>query len=927
MSLAPHVESVVFDNALTWTAHHATRNIDYNIPQQLILYFDAMFQRNVGQIRDDISGLSNKFSTLQTDFHQLNDNFSALDTNFTTFQDQFDGFQSSLHDEISTFSNNVKTSQHQLASELRSEMRDSFKSFQQQFQANLQIEMFTLDSKFSASLKQTQSTLRDEISSLETKLFNLDTKFSASHTQLQTTLRDEIASLNTKLQNVESKIDDKLNSLNTTFSTKIHSLETKLHDQINSVDTKLDDKFHTLNDKIDTMENRLDNNILTLETKLDSEINSLKTNLHDEVSKLSNQITALESKLDGKICSLDMKIDNLDTKFTDQFNSLDSKLNTLEIQIHTVDNKIDKVETTINSKIDDLDTKINSVSSKVDVLNTKVTNIDSKVDGLETKVDENFTLLSERLDSVNKTMTNFIIQQTKFNDDTDKKILDINKYIQEHTQKILTIEKAVDVNAEQIQDYLKLVDVRKSEIRIEFTKSLNELSEQLDQKIAGLSQSLRSEIADSIKKQLKDTDFIKQHMATLEITGQSCTPSTDSCRPMPVVSSVNQLNPNVGLLSTGVESMPAGTPVVTNSATVSTNNVVSCDYPQASYMSNYVINPVNTPSSMGQSTNHRSFAGLIPNESNLNSNIACSSSVPHSNFNDISCQNIDEPQRTMPIFDGTGDLDTFFTKFEILVTACNWTEKETICVLLNDCLRGKAESIILSFPSDSVLTYHDVKYKMYVWFGSMRDKYYYQKQLSEITRKPSESMQEFHCRVAILANKAYPLSPTEREKYGVKAIIKGCNLDSVQLVAVAKDWDGRTIDETVNWIMDLENRYHSYNLDKHQLNLRSMNVRDSYDMVSDRPSRGSRDNDRDLPANYGQKSYYMSQERDRDERSFSPSSSVNRRRNSRSHYYSRDQSPVNDFSRNRSESRDNHNPSACYISGDHNHFIKNCPNK
>ena len=934
MSLAPHVESVVFDNALTWTAHHATRNIDYNIPQQLILYFDAMFQRNVGQIRDDISSLSNKFSTLQTDFHQLNDNFSALDTNFTTFQDQFDGFQSSLHDEISTLGNNVKTSQHQLASELRSEMRDSFKSFQQQFQANLQIEMFTLDSKFSASLKQTQSTLRDEISSLETKLFNLDTKFSASHTQLQTTLRDEIALLITKLQNVESKIADKLNSLNTTFSTKIHSLETKLHDQINSVDAKLDDKFHTLNDKIDTMENRLDNNILTLETKLDSEINSLKTNLHDEVSKLSNQITALESKLDGKICSLDMKIDNLDTKFTDQFNSLDSKLNTLEIQIHTVDNKIDKVETTINSKIDDLDTKINSVSSKVDVLNTKVTNIDSKVDKLETKVDENFTLLSERLDSVNKTMTNFIIQQTKFNDDTDKKILDINKYIQEHTQKILTIEKAVDVNAEQIQDYLKLVDVRKSEIRIELTKSLNELSEQLDQKIAGLSQSLRSEIADSIKKQLKYTDFIRQHMATLEITGQSCTPSTDSCRPMPVVSSVNQLNPNVGLLSTGVESMPAGTPVVTNSATVSSTRVVSCNNPQISCVSNSIINPVNTPSSMGQSTSHRSFAGLIPNKPNPNSNIACSPSVPRSNFNDTSCQyivsNNNEPQR-IPIFDGNGDLDIFFTKLEILASACGWTEEKTISVLLNDCLRGKAGFIKLSFPSDSVLNYREVKFKIYVWFRLRRNRLSYRGQLLEITRKPGESIQEFCSRVAILADKAYPLSPTEREKYGVEAIIKGCNLESVhQLVAVTNDWDGLTIDETANWIMDLESRYHSYNLDKHQLNFRSMNVRHSYNRVPERPSRESRDNDRDLSTNYGQNSDYMSPERDRDERTFSPSSSVNRRRNSRSHYYSRDKSPVNDFSRNRSESRDNlnpDNPSACYICGDHNHFIKNCPNK
>ena len=924
MSLAPLVESVVFDNALTWTAHRATRNIDYNIPQQLIMYFDAMFQRNVGQIRDDISGLSNKFSTLQTDFHQLNDNFSALDTKFTTFQDQFDGFQSTvhdeisnvntklstvettlhdeistlgttLHDEISTLDNNVKTSQHQLTSELRSEMRDSFKSFQQQFQANLQIEMFTLDSKFSASLKQTQSTLRDEISSLETKLFNLDTKFSASHNQLQTTLRDEISSLNTKLQNVESKIDDKLNSLNTTFSTEIHSLETKLHDQINSVDSKLDDKFHTLNEKIDTMENRLDNNILTLETKLDSEINSLKTNLHDEVSKLSNQMTALESKLVGKICSLVMKID--------------------------------KVETTINSKIDDLDTKINSVSCKVDVLNTKVTNIDSKVDKLETKVDENFTLLSERLDSVNKTMTNFIIQQTKFNDDTDKKILDINKYIQEHTKKILTIEKAVDVNAEQIQDYLKLVDVRKSEIRIEFTKSLNELSEQLDQKIAGLSQSLRSEITDLANKQLKDISLIGQRVTALEIIEQSCTPSTDTRRPMPV----NQLNPTVGLLSTGVESMPAGTPVVTNSATVSTTRVVSCDNPQISCVSNSIINPVNTPSSMGQSTSHRSFAGLIPNKPNPNSNIACSPSVPRSNFNDTSCQyivsNNNEPQR-IPIFDGNGDLDIFFTKFEILASACGWTEEKTISVLLNDCLRGKAGFIKLSFPSDSVLNYREVKFKIYVWFRLRRNRLSYRGQLLEITRKPGESIQEFCSRVAILADKAYPLSPTEREKYGVEAIIKGCNLESVhQLVAVTNGWDGLTIDETVNWIMDLENRYHSYNLDKHQLNLRSMNVRDSYDRVSDRPSRGSRDNDRDLPANYGQKSYYMSQERDRDERSFSPSSSVNRRRNSRSHYYSRDQSPVNDFSRNRSESRDNHNPSACYISGDHNHFIKNCPNK
>ena len=59
MLLAPHVESVVFDNDLTLTAHHATRRtIDDNIPHHLISYFDTMIRRKVGQLRDDIIGLS-----------------------------------------------------------------------------------------------------------------------------------------------------------------------------------------------------------------------------------------------------------------------------------------------------------------------------------------------------------------------------------------------------------------------------------------------------------------------------------------------------------------------------------------------------------------------------------------------------------------------------------------------------------------------------------------------------------------------------------------------------------------------------------------------------------------------------------------------------------------------------------------------------
>ena len=62
--------------------------------------------------------------------------------------------------------------------------------------------------------------------------------------------------------------------------------------------------------------------------------------------------------------------------------------------------------------------------------------------------------------------------------------------------------------------------------------------------------------------------------------------------------------------------MPTGAPAVTSVAAFATTNVVPSAHPQAYYVSNSVINPVNTLSSMSQSNNHRSFSGLTPNESN-----------------------------------------------------------------------------------------------------------------------------------------------------------------------------------------------------------------------------------------------------------------------------------------------------------------------
>ena len=111
--------------------------------------------------------------------------------------------------------------------------------------------------------------------------------------------------------------------------------------------------------------------------------------------------------------------------------------------------------------------------------------------------------------------------------------------------------------------------------------------------------------------------------------------------------------------------------------------------------------------------------------------------------------------------------------------------------------------------------------------------------------------------------------------------------------------------------------------------LRFTDIVSSFNKVPERPSRECRDNDRDLLTNYGQYPVSRSQDRNCDVRTFSPSLIQIGRRNSK-FYYSHNRSSVNNISLLKSHTCDRpkpDNPSACYICGDHNHFVRNCPRK
>ena len=285
-------------------------------------------------------------------------------------------------------------------------------------------------------------------------------------------------------------------------------------------------------------------------------------------------------------------------------------------------------------------------------------------------------------------------------------------------------------------------------------------------------------------------------------------------------------------------------------------------------------------------------------------NMSFSGSRSHQNYRDneapqtIHFVNQGGPRRVMQVFDGTGDIDVFLKKFESIVTACEWPQHETISRLMTDCLQGEAASILLIVPSAFIMTYTDVKKKLYTYFGSQKDSLVYQLKLREITRRSNESLQDFCKRVAITANKAYPSSPVEREKSGIFAIIRGCRSDMVKHEALTNTFKPDTIDKAVQLIWEMENRSKVY-----QMDLERKDGAIVFDEID------------------GQQSSTHSPSDDLKWKSSS-------QRNFDSSYSSLTRSREISRSYSRRNSENNVSPKytrGCYTCGDHNHFVKDCP--
>ena len=497
----------------------------------------------------------------------------------------------------------------------------------------------------------------------------------------------------------------------------------------------------------------VDNEISQSNSKIDTKFQAVDSQLHSvhgEISALNSQIHSLQDD----VVKIDIKVDR-------KFRSVNTKLSEFDVKIETLRDKVCDIETkfvVLDGNFNQLNSKIDTWDRKIDCVNNKVENLDSNVKTLTTK-----------LDSVQANLATFMTQQQNFNDRTEtklialdentgKKFLEIDTHIQKLSNDVSSLEKIVDDHSVKFQDYLKLIDVRKAEIRNdienEITTSVNESCDRLEQKIESSSQSLRSDV-DRLYIRTAAFDVrmntVEQSLDGVPLDVVGCKDKIDA-----ITKQVNTLQPGLSspLLSSTADRSP-----VTVASHLRTPGILPCPVSGISgeTPASLVQLPVqnlqssfNTPVStvtvaqninnvqpnydflnssggafLGNSQSPNIFSGFPDtNNSDQTTGTVGPTIIPSNNSSrlrqrdPLSLPSQDAargPNRVLPTYDGTEDLDVFFRKFEICIKNFNWTENEALSRLLSYSIQGQANTMISFLPFNFEMTYANVKTKLYTY--------------------------------------------------------------------------------------------------------------------------------------------------------------------------------------------------------------------
>ena len=370
-----------------------------------------------------------------------------------------------------------------------------------------------LDKKFNRQ-EQKFDKLDKKFDTLDQKIDNLDQKFNR-HEQKIDKLNQKFDKFDQKLYQFDQKLDQKFDNFGKKF-------DIKFHERFDNFEQKLDAKFH---EQLEQFQNSFTNKMDTvIANKLESAIDKAmqrgfdqlrKTvdlgvaNVSGEVRQVGEKLTGFQSAMTDEFANfrstvtehLDVKLQMIDVKLS---GSVISRFPTVETNIL---NRIDFCEISVNRRMDCSDGTIDKLNDKVNKLDNDIQKVDEKVGQLEMKIDINHAIVINRLSVLEGQLGSFVKYQTRFNVTVEQKMQVFNQTTNDHDLAIKRVEKVADRHCEQILELHKMVDWTKAEIRNGCNCDVISQSDQLNNKIDKVSETLtdkfNSEI-DNVSKIVQD---------------------------------------------------------------------------------------------------------------------------------------------------------------------------------------------------------------------------------------------------------------------------------------------------------------------------------------------------------------------------------------------------------------------------------------
>ena len=567
-----------------------------------------------------------------------------------------------------------------------------------------------LDQKFEHKIDNLDQKFEQKIDSLDQK-FNrqeqkidiLDQKFNQQNQQINNLDQEKFDNFEQKL-NV--RLREQLEQFESNFTDK---LDTVISERI---DANLSDRMQT---EFEKFEGEMDLKFVKLRgevMQVSEKFTDLQSAMIDELSNFrSTVIQEIDTKLDVKFNSVDEKFENLETNIINRVElfemSVNSRMDCIDEKVNIVNDKVDEIHT----QVKELDQRIVTLENKVELNHVLVMKrIDNMEDQISAfKTDQNlFNVTVEKklgmLDQYGEDNASALSVIEKVANKNSDQILELSKMI-DWTKADIRAEFSRDLKSQHYQfqcELGNLSDKLGNQINSQFEKISTTFNEHIKVQYSSNNEFMKSNVTDVftalVDQAVADnTSEVKVAKDSVESTamdiviGKNRLDAADKHFDELMNNQVRQITPDSGIVHHSYQGasqsiLRSSTPISSAVSTPiilkrgqdvmsqvagpigvgesqyrgNTANIVSTRIGSEDQCQENRLSYVNDTSAQQTSTKRLNYLNKSEGLLTCPANMSFGGSGNYKDTADDNFVNCRGPNRTLPTFDGTGDVEVFF---------------------------------------------------------------------------------------------------------------------------------------------------------------------------------------------------------------------------------------------------------------------------